>query len=91
MCCLFVIAQPIKPKTENINSAVPPTPKNPAAIFGKPLIIPLCITKNMIAVINTLIPKDFHSTLYFLKYIIKVINGIVSRFNKCSPVARPII
>ena len=37
------------------------------AILGKPLMIPLWITKNITAVIKTLIPKDFHSTLYFLK------------------------
>ena len=62
-----MIAQTISPKTDNITNAVPLTPRNPAAIFGNPLMIPLCMTKNMIAVIITVILKDFHSSLYFLK------------------------
>ena len=61
------MAHTIRPKIERIRNAVPQTPKNPAAILGKPLMIPLWITKNITAVIKTLIPKVFHSTLYFLK------------------------
>ena len=66
-CCLFKTAQIIRAKAEPIRNVVPHTPKKLAAILGNPLIIPLWITKNITAVINTLIPKDFHSTLYFLK------------------------
>ena len=62
-----MIAQTINTKTDNITNTVPPTPRNPAAIFGNPLMMPLCMTKNMITVINTVIPKDCHSSLYFLK------------------------
>ena len=41
ICCLFKTAHIIKPNTEIIRKVVPQTPKNPAAILGKPFIIPL--------------------------------------------------
>ena len=50
-----------------ISKVVPYIPIELAAIFGNPFIIPLCMTKNITAVINIVIPNDFHSNLYFLK------------------------
>ena len=88
---LFITDHTIPAKTAITNNAVPVTPICPAAILGRPLIIPLWMMKNTIAVRPTKIPKEDHSNLYFRKYIIRAMKGSVNRFNRCSPVASPII